>query len=238
MTVKSHTIFVTIFTCFFCFTSCDSSDENTEKENTDDQLEEVDLNDELNQGIPSEDSLKVNEIIAELKGIEEFAIKQNYDLLLALLQYKEDDRAEEVKAIIEKQELDYYHTFSIIELDPANGFIQYAPNMAEVTYTMTYWNMDDGSQLIAMEEWGCGPVCSSGLTFHRYMDGEYELLENKDVIPEIDEIPSWLVSDYDPEGEEPYEFRFNLPQKGKDIEYCLDDNCINLVLENTVFKAY
>lgn len=227
-------IIIAAFLCsILAFTSCGSSDESVETET----VENTDLI-EPSAGISPQDSADVNSIIAELKGIEKFAVRDNYDLLLALMQHNGDERADLVKTIIEKQELDYYHTYSIIELDAGNGYIQYAPVGAEVTYTMTYWNMEDGSQLIATEAWGCGPICESDLTFSKFQNGVYELLENKDVIPEIEILPSWLVSDYDPNGEEPIEFRYHLPKKGKDIEFCLEDNCVNLVLENGKFKGY
>ena len=39
-----------------------------------------------------------------------------------------------------------------------------------------------------------------------------------------------LIPDYDEEveGSEPYEFKYELPQKGKSIQFCLDKNCIEL----------
>ncbi|MCB9224975.1 MAG: hypothetical protein H6582_12395 [Crocinitomicaceae bacterium] len=222
---------------FFLLLSMISCSENDTSE-TSEEVESEEIVEEVHIGITAKDSATVNAIIDELTGIEKFAVGSNYDLLLAILEHKQDKRATDVKTIIEKQELDYYNTYGIEVLDPASGYIQYTPLGAEVTYTMTYWNMADGSQLIATENWGCGPICSSGIDFKSYKDGQYEELEDSDVIPQIEKLPYQLVPNYDPDGVEPIEFKFNLPRKGKDIEYCLDGNCINLVLEGKQFKMY
>jgi hypothetical protein len=217
------------------FLSCSEAGEV--KETSNNETEEAVEEEFLEQtGITADDSTYVNGIIKELVGIEKFAVRDDYDLLLAVLEYNNDERASEVKTIIEKQQLDYYHTYGIQVLDPKSGYIQYAPIGAEVTYTMTYWNLDDGSKLIATEGWGCGPVCSSDIEFAKYENGSYSDLETDYVIPEKDELPQILVPDYDPEAGEPYEFQYVLPRKGKDILFTLDDKSVTLELVDDQFR--
>lgn len=235
MIFKTQFIAAAIFCNILIITSCGSSEESSDQETEEIVSNEEEAAPEID-GITAQDSADVNSIMSELKGIEKFAIRDNYNMLLALLEHKDDGRAELVKTIIEKQNLDYYHTFSIIELDASNGYIQYAPNGAEVTYTMTYWNLNDGGQLIASEAWGCGPICESDLTFQRYENSSYELLENEDIIPELKELPYEILPNYDPKGLDPIEFKYQLPKNGKNIQFCLEDDCVELVFDNGVFK--
>ena len=184
--------------------------------------------------ISAEDSAFVKSIFQELKGIEKFALKEDFDLLLSLLAFKGDSiNHSKVKAILEKKP--YYNTYFYDVVDMKNGYIRYMKIGAEAAYQVTYWNLNDNSKLIATELWTCGPVCSSYLSFEKYQNGIYESLENQEIIPEIERLPSLLLPDYKPEYE-PYEFKYKLPQGGKNIQFCLDEKCIELEWQNGIFK--
>ncbi|MDH5609883.1 MAG: hypothetical protein OEY56_10415, partial [Cyclobacteriaceae bacterium] len=181
------------------------------------------------------DSVVVFSLIRELKGIEKYAIRDDVELLSSLLAHKGDSVGHsQTKAYLAKEPYVNEYVFDVVDLK--NGYMQYAPLGAEATYTVTYWNLSDNAKLIATEVWGCGPVCSSDIRFEKYQNGLFERVKNQDVIPGIKDLESRLVPDYDPE-EEPAEFKYKLPRGGKNIQFCLDDACIELVWQNGVFLA-
>lgn len=193
----------------------------------------------IEETITPADSAYVMGIINELKGIEMFGVGKSFEMMASLLAYKGDSvRYSKVNDILQKRG-EYVQTYSIRELDMKNGYFVYAPNGAEVTYTQVYWNRKDGSQLLATEEWGCGPVCSSSIYFTSYKDGVLTGLDNKVVIPEIERLPMMLVPEYNPDDTQadPIEFKYVLPKKGKNIRYCLDEKCIELAWHEGTFKV-
>ncbi len=188
------------------------------------------------EGITTKDSAFVKSIIRELKGIEKFAVREDFELLSSLLAFKGDSiKHAKLRSILEKKDESYYRSYLIEALDLRNGYIRYTPKQAEGIYTITYWNLDDGSKLIATEEWSCGPVCDSHLSFEKYKKGTYESLEIQKIIPEIKALPIVLLPNYVP-GLEAYEFKYKLPQKGKNIRFCLNEKCVDLEWQNGTFK--
>ncbi len=209
--------------------SC-NQDENktTESNRKDKELAE--------KGITAKDSAFVKSIIQELKGIEKFAVKEDFELLSSLLAFKGDSiKHAKLMSILEKKGELNYRSYHIEALDLRNGYIRYTPEQAEGTYTITYWNLDDGSKLIATEEWSCGPVCESYLSFEKYQNGIYESLENQKIIPGIEGLAKILIPNYVP-GLEPYEFKYKLPKRGKNIRFCLNEKCVDLEWQNGIFK--
>jgi len=188
--------------------------------------------------ISTSDSAFIKSIIQELKGIEKFAVQDNFYLLSSLLEFKGDSITHgKIKAFLQKED-EYIQEYYIELLDINNGYIRFAPKHAEATYTICYWNLDDDYKLIATEIMGCGPICSSSIEFQKFKDGLYQSIENIEIIPNIKNLPQMLVPDYDEEveGSEPYEFKYELPQKGKNILFCLENNCIELQWNNGIFK--
>ena len=191
-----------------------------------------------NEAIPTPDSTFIKSIIQELKGIEKFAVRENFYLLSSLLEFKGDSsRHGKIKAFLQKED-EYIQEYYIEVLDIKNGYIRFSLRGAEVTYTICYWNLNNDSKLIATEIQECGPVCSSGIEFQKFKNGVYQSIENIKIIPEIKNLPQMLVPDYDDEveGSEPYEFKYELPQKGKNILFCLEKNCIELHWNNGIFE--
>lgn len=223
------------------FLSCSQDKANSTEEASAESILEVPSNRNIKENelskeqISAEDSAFIKSIIQELNGIEKFAIQKDFYLLSSLLEFKGDStRHKKVKAILIKKD-EHLRSYLIEELDIKSGYIRYAPRAAEVTYTVTYWNLDDGSKLIATESWGCGPFCQSEISFHKFKDGQYHSIENLKIIPEIEKLPQLLVPNYSNGESDPYEFKYLLPRNGKNIKYCLDEKCIELVWENEVF---
>ena len=188
------------------------------------------------EGITAEDSAFVKSIIRELKGIEKFAVKEDFELLSSLLAFKGDSiKHAKLRSILEKKAESNDQSYLIEALDIRNWYVRYTPEQAEGTYTITYWNLDDGSKLIATEEWSCGPVCESYLSFEKYQKGIYENLENQKIIPGIEGLAKILLPNYVP-GLEPYEFKYKLPKRGKNILFCLNEKCVDLEWQNGIFK--
>ena len=188
--------------------------------------------------ISTSDSTFVKSIIQELRGIEKFAVQDNYYLLSSLLEFKGDSsRHEKINAFLQKEN-EYIQEYFIELLDVKNGYIRFAPKHAEATYTICYWNLENDYKLIATEISGCGPICSSSIEFQKFKNGVYQSIENAEIIPEIKNLPQMLVPDYDEEveGSEPYEFKYELPQEGKNILFCLENNCIVLQWNNGIFE--
>lgn len=188
-------------------------------------------------GITPADSAYVNSLLNQLQGIEKFGVGKNFGMLASLLAYKGDSATyQKVYNILQKKD-EYVQLFNINMLDNKNGYIVYAPIGAEVTYTEVYWNMKDGSKLLATEAWGCGPVCSSDIYFTKFKDGTYTSLETATVIPDVEKLPKMLIPEYDPEeaNADPIEFKYVLPQKGKNIQFCVEEKCIELIWSEGTF---
>ena len=193
-------------------------------------------NENPNKTISKEDSTFVESFIKNLKGIERFVVKDNFELLAGLLKFKgESEYYQKVNIILEKNMNGNAPKFTFIIIDAKNGYIKYNQALTEATYTMTYWNLKDGAKLIATELWSCGPICESEISFQKYNNEQYENIQNEDVIPEIKRLRKIILPNYDPNGE-PEEFKFKLPQGGKNIQFLLNDRSIELEWQNGVFK--
>jgi len=182
-----------------------------------------------------EDSMVVLSFIRDLKGIEKFVVKDNFELLAGLLKYKAGNESYQGISLTLEKIIDKTRKFSFSIIDPRNGYVQYSQDFTDATYTMTYWNLNDGTKLIGTETWFCGPICESEISFQKYENNQYESVKNEDIIPEINLLRKIIYPNYDPDGE-PEEFKFILPQVGKDIQFILNDRSIELEWQNGVFK--
>ncbi|MEQ9231791.1 MAG: hypothetical protein RIF46_14000 [Cyclobacteriaceae bacterium] len=206
------------------------------------EANETDLNNDQSEVIeeaPPEslspsDSAFMNGFLEQLKGIEKFVVRNNYYMLSAVLKAKGDSATSSKIMKTLKSVNENNWGFEVITLDSRNGFIEYYPKGAEVTITSCYWNVSDGSKLIGTEAVGCGPVCESELSFTRFANGKYEQLENEKVIPGIGTLSELLVPDIATQID-PFEFRYLLPRKGKDIQFCLEQECVTLEWNDGTF---
>lgn len=175
------------------------------------------------------DSSSLNDYIKELKGIDKFFVRDSYKRLLKLFERKEDERLDNIRKVLEDVEFDE-PDYIIGLYEPKNGYLVYEPGPVSVMIDMVYWNVSDNSQLIAIQTRSCGPVCDLEIRFLSYKDGAYTELETNAVIPDLTMLSKKLVPAYDPDDKnaDPIEFRFMLPRKGKDLEYCVDSNCLSL----------
>lgn len=187
------------------------------------------------ESISNMDSSFVNSFIGNLKGIEKHAVRNDFYMMTSLLANKGDTISSNRMVNILKKKDEYVLGYIIEELDGRSGYMRYRPQGAEVVYTTTYWNMEAGADLIALEAWSCGPVCESEIVFTKFVNGKYSRLNAQDVIPAIDSLPSRLLPGYQPDGD-PVEFRYILPRKGKNMQFCLEDNCLELIWDEGVFR--
>ena len=211
----------------------DTTDESAEMDASEKVIEES--AEEVRRTIARSDSVMVNSLIEELKGIEKYAVRDNYYMLAAVLEKEGDSIASgKVLALLEDI-FDYPRLIDVTVLDARNGYIEFYPRGTEAFVTMCYWNVSDGSKLIGTEVVGCGPVCESELSFTKYEDGVYEQLEVNEIVSDFDQLPGMLVDDYASQVD-PFEFRYLLPQKGKDIRFCLEDDCAVLKWQDGGFE--
>ena len=224
--------------------SCSQEKKASKEEVSEEVASEVSIDEKVaenkvaNEEFSTSDSAFVKSIIQELKGIEKYAVQDNFFLLSSLLEFKGDSsRHGKIKAFLQKED-EYIQEYYIELLDVKNGYIRFAPKHTEATYTISYWNLENDSKLIATEIMGCGPICSSSIEFQKFKNGVYQSIENIEIIPDIKNLPQMLVPDYNEEveGSEPYEFKYELPQEGKNILFCLDNNCIDLQWNNEIFE--
>jgi hypothetical protein len=224
-----HLFLLVLIACSPGTTSNSEQEENSEQSEEINEIEPRSDSAEYAAPIPTEftheDSTYLNEQISRLSGIEQFAVRDNYFLYVSLLEKQGDStKASKIKNLIEKS-VEYPYYFTITTLDPGNGYIAYY--IQEESVTQCYWNLTDGGRLIGTERLGCGPVCESYISFEKYYMGEYTLLALEDVIPGYERLNEMLVPDIE-EQMDPFEFRYILPQRGRDMKFCLEEDCILL----------
>ena len=182
------------------------------------------------------DSIVINNIIQHLSEIEKYAVRDDYNLLYSILKFKGDSLLyKKVIAVLSKMN-DFREHYNIKLLDIKNGYINYGATGVDIYFVKTYWNLKDGYKLFATEEWSCATVCDSHLFFQKFKDGKYESIESDIVIPEMKHLPEVLVPGWK-HSDEPDEFRYVLPQKGKDIMFCMQDTCIELKWNGSIFEV-
>ncbi len=181
--------------------------------------------------IAKEDSAYAKQLILSFPPIGRYAIGENYEMLMSMLEHTgQSNAADSIKGIIQRVRSNVYG-FSIREYDAKNGYIQFAPNAAETFFTKVYWNKSNGDKLIGTESVGCGPVCDSSLDFQIDNGKTIVSVPFEEIIASVDDS-SLIPEGYD--GMDPLEFRWLLPQKGKDIKFCLDE-CITFKWNDGTF---
>jgi len=180
------------------------------------------------------DSLFAQSLIDPLSTIEKYAVGNNYYMLASLLKYKGDSASYlKLKTMLGSED-EMIQESNIDVLDANNGYIRYSPIGAEVTYTHVYWRLSNGSLLYGSTAVSCGPICDCSISFAKFENGIFTRLNNDDVIPTIDVLKAMLYPGFADE-EDPLEFIFELPQKGKNIRFCLQ-NCLDLVWNDGKFE--
>ncbi len=228
--------------------------------------ESAEMTSDAGEEIPKEtkrltrsDSTLLFNKISELSLVEQVAIEDDFYLYANLLNHKGKQR--EYQTLYDQlvAHNEYFVNNEIISLDPQNGYLKYT--RAESTHTVVYWNKSDGTKLIAYETTGCGPVCESYVVFAVYDNGNVTKLEEityrgvrkfeedrfqkyqnytdgakSAIIPQAGELASLVVESYDENDPDPIEFNFILPQKGKNIKFCLEGDCVELIWQDGKFQ--
>jgi len=151
------------------------------------------------------------------------------------LKFKGDSLSHEKVVSALPKNGDFFEKYEILLLDIKSGYIQYRESIIDTDYTKTYWNWKTGYKLFATESWTCTMFCDSGLRFEKFKDGTYQTIEREVLIPGMEQLGEMLVPGYK-EADEPTEFRYVLPRKGKNILFCLDKTCIELKWNGETFE--
>jgi hypothetical protein len=185
------------------------------------------------------DKMKYQPIIDELKGIEKHYVQNDLFKLNSLLRFNNDDRFQALENDLKAK----YEEKSIIKihlLDTKNGYIEFERLQTivveECKQSMVYWNKSDGGILIAHEMNCCTMFCDGSISFESY-DKEsqsYVSIDSKEIVPQIDSLKSLQPINYI-EGDG-FDTKYTLPQKGKNIRYCVESNCLELVWQDGIFS--
>ncbi len=193
---------------------------------------EVSIQDAQAYSLTAQDSAFLNSLIKDLNGIDKFFVKNSYKRLQVILEKKDNQNTPKVHEILENvstNEPDYY----IEKYMPKNGYLAYTPGPVEVFIDMVYWNVSDGSQLIATQLTAMGDQPS--ISFEKHTSGTFKKVES--LIPDVATLSDKLVPGYSPDNSEE-EFVFKLPIEGKDLRFCVDgseDNCLILEWNDGTF---
>jgi len=178
------------------------------------------------------DSASVNSMINKLQGIEKYAVKDNYYTFAKLLKFKDDEKNYQgiIKLLGTKE-----HGY-IENLDRKNGFIVYNDShKGDRVITVTYWNKSDGSKLVGtVDAFSDGMALESSISFELFHDGNYVRQELRQIIPELKSVYG-IVNAAIPEDLEFYSNSWVLPNSGKNINYCVENECVELLWNDGVF---
>lgn len=185
------------------------------------------------------DKKKYQPIIDELKGIEKHFVKNDLPKLLGLLKYNNDDRYKTLENELNAK----YEDKSFIKIhltDIKNGYIEFEKLeniiVEECKQSMVYWNKSNGDILIAHEMKCCTMFCDGSISFQIYnkKSQSYVSIESKVIIPQIDSLKSLKPMNHI-EGDG-FDTKYSLPQKGKNIRYCVEQDCIDLIWQDGTFS--
>merc|ERR1711991_512081 len=102
---------------------------------------------------------------------------------------------------------------------------------------MVYWNLSNGEQLIGRAENCCTMFCDGDVYFQSYAEEDgYVKRDVNLVIPEYNNLRK-LMPDGHVEEDGGYDTSIKLPKEGKNIEYCIDDDCKELIWKNGIFSV-
>lgn len=213
---------------------------NSAKRNTV-QINTSHLEEAQHKEIPNDDTVKKDDyqsIINSLKGIEKHYVQNNLFKLHSLLKYNKDERSKKLEdSLTRNNEHSYF--FEIQKIDQQNGYIEFEVLQAtECTKSsMCYWNKSNGDALIGTVNDCCTMFCQSDITFEIYHKNNqsYTSVAVKKIIPDIDVLKSFRPKRYiDGDG---YDEKYTLPRKGKNISYCVDTDCLDLIWKDGVFSV-
>lgn len=187
--------------------------------------------------IPLSQNADSNAIIKEIQSLPtllQLAFRDDYLMFLNFLKHEKDPRLKAMELHYQASRDRYNMDWEIETVDLANGYFRASyDGMAFIT--VCYWKLQNGALLIGREETGCGPGCSSDVSFTRYQNETFTTLDAKAVIPQIDELHTHVSQPGDWPGAG---FIFHLPQRGKNIRYCYEEgDCVELLFHDGVFKV-
>jgi len=101
---------------------------------------------------------------------------------------------------------------------------------------MTYWKKNNGNILIGQAQKCCTMFCAGDITFTIFNEEDQgsASVTTKEIINGIDDLKLLRPDNYI-EGDG-YDTEFILPQKGKNIRYCVGETCTNLIWQDGTFS--
>jgi hypothetical protein len=232
-TIK-YAALVSTLVSFLLLLSCHQDQKNnTEKSATEKIEEEITTTNVVEQEVALS---QYASIINELKGIEKFFVQDNLYNLQGLLKFKNDKRYLALENDLKKKN-ESPPFINITLLDNHNGYIAFYEDQTECRQVMVFWNKPNKDILISYVQTCCTMFCESDISFLLYSqnDQTYIPIKKEDVINNIAAIISKRPKNYiENEG---YNCEFILPRTGKNIRYCLEENCIDLIWQDGIFLA-
>lgn len=182
-------------------------------------------------------NLKYFAIIDELKGLEKYYVQNDLFKLHSLLKFKKDMRYQALENHLNKQ-FEHASYFNIQTLDMQNGYVEFESLEANecTKLSMCYWKESNGDILIGHIMNCCTMFCESDISFKGYSKNYpyYTTVRNKIVIPEIDYLKT-IKPDGHIDGDG-YDEKYILPKEGKNIRYCVETKCTELVWKDGTFS--
>lgn len=185
------------------------------------------------------DKMKYQPIIDELRGIEKHYVQNDLFKLNSLLKFNNDDRyrvlENDLKAKYEEKSFIKIHL-----IDTKNGYIEFERLQTivveECKQSMVYWIKSDGGIVIAQEMNCCTMFCDASISFQTYdkKSQSYVSIDSKEIVPQIDSLKSLKpINHIEGDG---FDTKYTLPQKGKNIRYCVESKCLELVWQDGIFS--
>lgn len=177
----------------------------------------------------------------KLKGIEAIYMRFNKEepellaeQLIELMLYHKEPVPKILQEIFYNRE-ERLSRYSIELVDRRSGFMRSTCIGCEETTEMTYWNVSDGSQVIAVNSRGCGPVCEDYLSIFNLSGEKNKAIPAKNYIKPLTDflIDSSNSAFFE---QDAWELLNHLPRKGKNIMIKLE-GVTNISNYKNIFKG-
>lgn len=223
----------------FIFSACQQEQKTNDEETTEEVVKEVTATERITEESFESIDFEPNHykaIIKELKGIEKFFVQDDLLKLYSLLKYKDDSRYKALKDDLQSK-YEYPQYFVINLLDTKNGYIEFAKPQTECRHIMVYWNKSNGEKLIVNSLLCCTMFCDGDLTFQIYDDNNesFTSVEIKEIIPDIEYL--WSIRPENLIEGDGYDSEIILPRNGKNIRYCVEEKCLDLIWQDGTFSV-
>jgi len=224
------------------FSGCKQVQKTSDEETTETAVQNVTSTEPTTEERIDFDPDQSKALLKELKGIEKFYVQDDLYRLYSLLKFKNDNRYEDLERGLEKEHASFnpiLSSYSILLIDTKNGYMEFNESGADIYYAMTYWNKSYGDKLIGKSTKICSMVaCHTSISFQLYEKDTQTYIpkETSEIIIEIDALKKLRPEGFKEGDDEYYDSGYILPQKGKNIRYCVDEKCLDLIWQDGTFS--